>query len=355
MQRRAVHFGIGALGRGLVVPGLVDGGVPVAVADTDAVLVDRIRAAGGYALIAHGPQGATRREVPVALAFAVGRDDAALDRYLAGADFVTTAVRVDNLPRVVARLARVWTGPDAAVSPRAVVGCENVRGIGARLAALFAAEGVDPAAAGLVLPDCVVDRICAPGSDGLSVETETYREWAVGPELSSDVVGPDRVAEVDRLFLRKRYLVNTLADAATFLGAAKGHGTLHEAMRDVGILHRIEPLLALLRAHLQHRHGFCAPELADYQAISIARLGNTAIPRRIETVARDPWRKLAPDERFMQPIAEEHDAGEDVDPALTVIAAIVAAVEPDRAAAAARLAGIWAGTPLAPLLPRIVR
>lgn len=353
MQRQALHFGAGALGRGLVVPSLVEAGVPVAVADTDIALVDRIRAAGGYPLIAHGPSGVERRQVPVARAFALGRDDAALDGWLAGADFVTTAVRLDNLPRVVARLAGVWSGAGAA--RRAVIGCENLRGVGARLAGLFAAEGLDPTAAGLVLPDCVVDRICAPGADGLSVETETYREWAAGPELPPDFAGPARVAEIDRLFLRKRYLVNALADAAAFLGAAEGHAMLHQAMRDEEILARIEPLLALLRAHLARCHGFSPPDLADYQAVSIARLGNAGIPRRIDTVARDPWRKLAPDERFMQPLAEERAAGRDIGPALAVIAGIVAAVEPDRGAAAARLAGIWDGTPLAPLLPEVLR
>jgi mannitol-1-phosphate 5-dehydrogenase len=103
----------------------------------------------------------------------------------------------------------------------------------------------------------------------------------------------------------------------------------------------VAPLLALLRVHLVRVFGFEAREVADYQALSVARLGNPSISRRIETVARDPWRKFGPTERFIEPILAEFEAGQDVTDALAAMRTIVASVEPDPATAASFLSSSW--------------
>jgi mannitol-1-phosphate 5-dehydrogenase len=346
MDQISLHFGAGALGRGLILPLLGERQVPIAIADINTAVVDRIMAEGGYP-IAIFDRG--RREdvfVPVAQAFALGRDDAALDAFIAEADFVTTSVQIGNLGSVAKRLSSVWRSSGKS---RIVIGCENLRKVGAHIRSLFEAE--DSALAGRIFaPDCVVDRICSAAPPELLIETERYTEWVVEAADDPDFRGPDVARDVDRLFFRKRYLVNTLADAVSFIGVRKGHAYLHQAVTDPEILDRVAPLLALLRGHLIRVFGFGAEEIADYQALSILRLGNPSISRRIETVARDPWRKFGPTERFMEPLLAEFEAGEDVSDALSAMRAIIAGVEPDVAMAIWRLSSSWGSLAAHPLL-----
>lgn len=351
MGQISLHFGAGALGRGLILPMLAQRKVSLAIADTNIALVDEISARGGYpiAVLENG----TRQDIfiPVVHAFAIGRDDDDLNAFIAKANFVTTSVQVGNLPSVVARLASIWE--DNLLSPRTVVGCENLRKVGAHVKALFA--DIDAGLAGSIsCPDCVVDRICAASPSDLLVETESYTEWVTEFDGAPWFTGPDVAPDVDRLFFRKRYLVNTLADGVSFLGKAKGYSYLHQAINNHEILQRLEPVLTLLRTHLVRVFGFDAQELTDYQALNIRRLGNPAISRRIDTVARDPWRKFAPDERFMEPVLTEFDAGQDIDAAIPVLSAVIASAEPNAKRAAAHLQNAWKANVSHPVFRRLV-
>lgn len=340
MGQTSLHFGAGALGRGLILPLLAARQVPIAIADINPDVVDRIRSEGGYPIAIFDRGQRDSLFVPVNQAFALGRDDTALDAFIDAADFVTTSVQVGNLQSVVTRLARVWASSE---KQRTVIGCENLRKVGAHIQSLF--QLTDAGVAGHIFaPDCVVDRICAAAPPELLIETERYTEWVIESPTDPDFRGPDVARDVDRLFFRKRYLVNTLADAVSFIGMRKGHAYLHQAVTDPAILAIVEPLLALLRDHLVRVFGFGTQEIADYQALSIARLGNPSISRRIETVARDPWRKFGPQERFMEPILTEFDAGIDVSDAVGTMRTIISSVEPDPAMAASLLSTAWGAT-----------
>lgn len=345
MAQASLHFGAGALGRGLILPLLAERQVRISIADINTAVVDRIRAEGGYPIAIFDRGQRENVFVPVAQAFALGRDDADLDGWLAETNFVTTSVQIGNLGSVVRKLTAAWRASD---KNRTVIGCENLRKVGTYLHSLF--EGEDATLAGRIFtPDCVVDRICSAAPPELLIETERYTEWVIEAAGNPDLRGPDVAPDVDRLFFRKRYLVNTLADAVSFIGLRRGHAYLHQAVTDPEIVDQVAPLLALLRRHLIRVFGFGAEEIAEYQALSVLRLGNPSISRRIETVARDPWRKFGPAERFMEPVLAEFEAGEDVGDALFAMRAVIASVEPDPAIATALLSASWGALSTHPL------
>jgi mannitol-1-phosphate 5-dehydrogenase len=350
MAQTSLHFGAGALGRGLILPLLADAGVEISVADINSDVVDRIRATGGYPVAIFDRGQRDDVFVPVTRAFAIGRDDAALDAFLTEADFVTTSVQVGNLPNVVHRLTRVWKSSGRA---RTVVGCENLRKVGRHIKTLFQAANIDLSEQ-VLAPDCVVDRICSASPSKLLIETERYTEWAVEVPRQFAIKGPTLEEDVDRLFFRKRYLINTLADAVSFLGLRKGHVYLYQAIADEAIIDEVSPLLSLLRRHLVRVFEFGEREITNYQALSLERLGNRSIPRRIETVARDPWRKFGPAERFMEPLLAEANAGDDVTMVLKTMRSIIASVEPDRAIRDMKLAQSWGSSTTNPLFVELV-
>ena len=299
----AVHFGAGALGRGLVVPRLVEAGWSVTLVEPLPDLVQALQARNGYALeISDG----LRRDsawIEVAAAMHPEIDRAAVAKALADASLITTAVRKENLGTVAAQLADAWRHDSP--SERSIIACENVAKVDqVVLQALSDAGMSDRTMVQLNVPRTAVDRICA--SDWptyTSIQTEPYAQLAAA-KSATVIPGVEQVDDIDALFDRKRYLVNTLADAAAILGRARGYQLLSEAIQDQEIVADLTPLIDALIHHLVLRYGFATKDLAVYGVTSVRRLANASIPRRLDTVARDIWRKLQPDERFLAPLID---------------------------------------------------
>lgn len=292
---RAMHFGAGSLGLGLVVPTLTSGAFDVSVVDADQGLVAALEAAGGYVHEIHDAAGVSRAHVPVVHAMAAADRDAVLHA-LREADLVTTAVRLENLPRVAPLIAEAL---DAGGRGPLVIACENADRASSRLAALCGREG-DPR-----FLDATVDRICQTAwpAEPL-VRTERYHEWTVERRPTADpgaIAGVSIVAAIEPSFERKRYLVNTTADAIAFIGTAAGHTTLAGAASDGAVLERCRHAFDELRTLLRARFGVAESALEAYHRTAIARLAAPGIERALDTVARDLARKLGPRERFVEP------------------------------------------------------
>lgn len=308
-MQRSVHVGGGSLGLGLVVATLAEVGVAVTVVDADAALVAELDRRGGYDLEVHDGAAVRSSFVPLAGAVAVGDGSAALAKALAGAELITTSVRVPNLPSVAGMLAGAlpWSalGRGSGRGAPQIVACENLVGSSRTLAAAVpAVASWDDARRARVFLDAEVDRICQTAwPKRAAVTTEPFREWVVqDPEGAlAAVPAVHRVADLAPYFDRKRAFVNAVADACSFLGRAHGHRFLHEAVRDPRVRAATVGLERDLIRHVARWSEFGEVELERYAATSRERLANPGIGRLIETVARDLVRKLAPGERFVEP------------------------------------------------------
>ena len=348
---KAVHFGAGALGRGLVVPRLVDSGWTVTLVDASEPLVDGLRQAGRYALTVLDGAHVERRDIEVAAALALGRDEDGIAAALAEAELVTTSVRKENLPSALKVIASAWQRLGRADTVT-VLGCENVEHVDRLIRDGLVAAGLEATALPRI-PATLVDRICAAlPLPSLEIRTEPYAELAV-ERLGDGVTlpGPSVEADIDAAFDRKRYLVNSVADGSAFLGLPRGHAWLAEAAADAAIAELMRPLIEALVEHLEFVHGFSREALDDYLAVSRRRLANPAIPRRLDTVARDILRKLGPTERFMAPLIELAGRGRPIDAAARTVARIaeagLAAEQPSlgKAEIANKVRGLATGEP----------
>lgn len=299
----ALHFGAGALGRGLIVPFLVSAGYSVTLVDADVQLIAALERDGGYPLLEVRDDDAPPRQrfVPIRGARSLADTDgvrAAVDQ----ADLVTTAVRVENLPSVAAWMR---VGLAHRHAPATVIACENAY----RASRLLAAH-VGPSESTSFL-DAVVDRICQnewPVST--LVRAEQYAEWAVEASDNDEVPSSAaRVGAFDAYFDRKRYLVNTTADALAFLGNRAGYRYLHEAASDDDLLTFCQPGFAELRSLLRTTYAWSEADLAAYHARALKRLARPELARALDTVARDGSRKLDAEERFAAPALALLEAG----------------------------------------------
>ena len=113
-------------------------------------------------------------------------------------------------------------------------------------------------------------------------------------------------------FYRKRYLLNSYADAISFLALAKGKTYLYEAAEDEAIQKEVLPYMKLLMKLLHQTYGI-EPEESDMWFNRYRqRLSNPNIPRDLHSVARNLWAKLTIEERFVQPLLQLQQNGMDI-------------------------------------------
>ena len=328
MEKLAVHFGGGALGRGLVVPLLEQSGYEVVLVDVNDALLERVRADKGYDICLTDAEGGLRTaHVGMLDAISSVHDVDTLRGYLGRASIVTTAVRRENLRHVARSLVADATEESVG---KPVVCAENVEHAGELfgrcLRECATTERQTACAESIVAPSTMVDRICsATWPEGTLVNTETFHELLVDskvmPQTGVELIGV--TDSIDAAFARKRLLLNTFADASSFLGMQKGLSYLHEAIVDEEVQGELAPYLAMFDTLLERKYGYRADELASWRERYRTRLSNPLILRDISTVARDLWRKLGVEERFAWPLLELLDMGVDVEPGVAVLVDLI--------------------------------
>lgn len=314
-ENMVVHFGAGALGRGLVVPLLSESGKQVVLAETNETLLTQFNQNNGYTLHIRDEES---RDVFIRILDACSpvKEKNKLLEWLREAATVTTSVRRENLKYVAPVICEAWGNQNN--KQRCVICCENVEGVGSYFRELllsFARNDDERCRLNEVqIPDTIVDRICA-ADQNFEVTTETFHECSVDKHVTADT----RIALINSTdnirghFYRKRYLLNSYADAISFLALAKGKTYLYEAAQDEAIQKEVLPYMKLLMKLLHQTYGI-EPEESDmwfnrYQQ----RLSNPSIPRDLHSVARNLWTKLTIEERFVQPLLQLRKNGTNID------------------------------------------
>ncbi|MGX8833208.1 mannitol dehydrogenase family protein [Amedibacillus sp. YH-ame6] len=308
MKRKiVVHFGAGALGRGLVIPMFYYSHCQVVVADTDKRLISYLKNQRSYKLQISDDEKRPVEIIPIEDVISPLEDEEKLIKYLKECSIVSTSVRKENLIHVAKVLAKAWNDVD--VSEKMVVCCENVEGIGSYFKSLLL-ENVDEDKKAhfspLLIPDTIVDRICAVKENIEEIVSEKFHECSVDGEmvLNTNLEMIPAVQHIKAHFYRKRYLLNTYADAIAFIGKNKGHTYLYECAKDKELQLQIQPYIKLLMDVLYYQFDVSYQESQEWFDVYRNRLCNSKIPRNLDTVARNLWEKLNIGERFVCPLLE---------------------------------------------------
>ena len=323
---RAVQFGAGNIGRGLVGYVLRRSGYDLTFVDVVDEVVRHLNALGRYPvriLISGGERLETIDNVHALHA----ADVEAVVGAVAGAQLVTTAVGAGVLPAVADPIREgLRRHPAAAIN---VIACENLLGNSTRLRALVEGEAGSTVPAWAGFPDCVVDRIVTGSNDPqqqLAVTVEESFEFLVArggwvgdvPRIE----GVSFVEDLEPFRVRKLWLVNGLHAAVAYLGAHRGYRVIDEAMQDRVIRQIAEGAAAEAAAALRHRYpAFAREELSTYAGRSLARFRDPRLRDPIVRVARDPLRKLGAGERLCGPARAAVEAGLSARHLATAIAA----------------------------------
>jgi len=351
-QNLVVHFGAGALGRGFIVPILKESGMKVCLVDSNHEIIRLLKQDNAYCLnVSDEVPERQMQEIKIDSVFQSVDDSEDLMDALKRARVVTTSVRKENLVHIAGALAKAWQ--DGINDDRIVICCENIEHVSAFFRNLLqeAAENEDARRnlMNIKIPDVMVDRGCAQDpEDPLTVQVKRFYEIAVDKKELPDT-GIRLIPSVDNMetcFYRKRFLLNTYVDALSFIALDKGLITLYDAIHDKELTARMDPYMTAVKESLVLGWGMSSVEVEHWDQLYRDRNLNSAGNKRtLESIARDMWRKLEYEERFVKPLAVAAEYGVDIGEASKFLADLVSIEikrnEMDRNVALEQLKQMW--------------
>ena len=321
-----VHFGAGALGRGLVIPMLVDSEKEVVAVDTNEELLNQLKREKGYRLHISDDRNNPYPFISLKNALDSIKEKEKVIEQVRNANVVTTSVRRQNLKYVAPIIVEAWKKQDCRI--KQVICCENVENVGTIFKELL--ENCMSNKEELInlnqirVPNTIVDRICAMDSK-YNITSELFRECSVDAKIDPNT-GLKNIDSIDNLignFYRKRYLMNSYADSVSYCGLGLGFSYLYEATRSEKANEMVNSSILLYYELLEKKYSISKQESKRWFDLYRKRLSNPYIPRELNTVARSLWHKLTLTERFVCPLIELKELGIDVTEGLKTIATMI--------------------------------
>lgn len=338
-MKTVMHFGVGALGRGLTIPMLKKSDCRVIIVDAWDPIIEAIKDNNMcYKLFSvDAPEGLQHQLIKVDEAYSLNKDLDTIKRLLRENDTVTTSVIRENVINVAKLIAECWNTPDA--DGKMVLLCENIENANTFFKGLLkecaqSEEQLDNLMK-IKVPNTMVDRGCGKNpNDILEVITDEFIEICVDKKEVEDT-GIEYVPAVDNIesvFARKRYLVNTYADGMAFLGAKYELDSFSSVLTDERVQNIMVPFMGLVKKALVIGFNMSEEEVQMWGEKYISRFTKqikkteaqmVKQSRPFDNIARNMLRKLNLDERFVSPLIILLKHGEDISSALPLINDIV--------------------------------
>lgn len=311
---QAVVFGAGSVGRGFIGQLLCQSGYEVVFVDIDAPLIEALNARKSYTI--HLAENERRQQVTVGpVRGLLSSDAAAVTATLAEAPVGATAVGARALPHIAPLIARAVAQRMAAGNPQPLnlIVCENLPDAARYLRGLIEAHLNAEERAWLGehvgLVNAVIARMVPEPTPALRAQdpsaiiTEPYQELPVDRaawvgEIPA-IVGLAPRTPFAPYIARKLYLHNAAHALMGYLGYQRGHALGYEALNDA----TLQPIL--LGAMEESLRGLVAgygleeDALRDHVQTLWPRLANRGLADPVRRLARDPLRKLAPQDRLV--------------------------------------------------------
>ena len=312
---RAVIFGAGSVGRGLLGQLLCDAGWSVTFLDVDPLVVATLARDGGYRQVVLASGVSQERTVRPVTALDA-RDTAAAVAALVAADLAATSVGGRVLPAVADTLAEALRQRVAAGRPPLnVLLAENVHHCAAVMRGLLAERlpdlGPEALAANVGLLETSIGRMiplpdpALRDADPTLVRVEPYQflPYDAAAVLGQALDIPGLVADPSVPFAfygdRKLYVHNMGHCFVACLGRLLDLELVWQAIGRVELRHLVRAAMLESALALAGHYGVPAGPLVDHVDDLIHRFGNRALADTTERVARDLERKLATDDRLL--------------------------------------------------------
>jgi len=314
MTKPAVIFGAGNVGRGFLGQLFCESGYQVVFVDIDEPLIAALNTRRGYTIRLVQDDWSEEITVSPVRALHAGETDAVTGA-MAQASIAATAVGVRSLPHIaplvaggIARRAESSVG-----APLNIIVCENLKDAAATFRRMVCGH-LPPAyhdylRAHVGFVDTVIGRMVPPptpemrAQDPSLIVVEPYKELPVdrrgfvGPV--PEIVGLEPCENFAAYTARKLYIHNCGHAMLGYLGHLRGHTFGYEALDDPVIRPLYEAALSESKRGIVAAHGVDANWLEAHVADITRRFANRALGDTVFRLARDPRRKLGPEDRLV--------------------------------------------------------
>lgn len=313
-MKQAMMFGAGNIGRGFLGQLFSESGYMVNFVDVDQALLAALNQEGRYTIrlvtnessedVSVGPV----RGLPAS-------DREAVAQVIAEAEIGATAVGAGALKHVAPTLAAgiVRRADQGIKTPLNLIICENLKDA-ARLFRGMVENELPPGyhaylAEYIGFVDTVIARMVPPlppelqAQDPSLIVVEPYKELPVdaagfvGPP--PEIVGMQPVAPFAFYTERKLYMHNAGHAVLGYLGYQKGYVYGYEALQDPEIIAAVRGAMQESQQALEKKYDMAEGAITPYLEDAVARFHNRALGDTIFRLARDPIRKLAPNDRLI--------------------------------------------------------
>ncbi len=312
-QMSCVIFGAGKIARGFVGHLLYLSNIRFTFVEKADALADMINERGAYLVnILGSPEKNTVVKGAKAYKFSQREEIA---EAIAEADCVFDAVGGKNLMEIVPFLTsgiekRAQSNP----KPMNIVTCENWKQP-AEIIRSGVAESISPQYSeffrqNIGVTEAVIMRSAIEPTqdmlekDPLTVNVQDFWEFPFDAsrckaQMPAGMICLKPIYEFSGFLERKFYTYNSANATVSYMGALLGHRLIADAAHDPRILENLDGVYKETATALSRKHGFPFDEQWAFTRTSLHKLQDRNIVDYIERNARDPMRKLGPDDRLV--------------------------------------------------------
>lgn len=311
-MKKAVHFGAGKIGRGFIAELLYDSGYEIIFADVVQDMVDRINQTHCYSLFRIEHDYKEKVIANVSALSSITQQEEIVEA-VQEADIITTSVMATNLPKIAPLLAKALRRRyESGRAKLTVMACENaIMGTDILKNAiadtgLITAKELDMVG---VYPNTAVDRIVFDGihggKEGIEIgeayELAIERNKLIDPRREP-IANAEYTDNLEMVLQRKIYMVNCGHALSGYIGQARGYQTVQDALRDPAIRTEVTAAVLESAAALEKKYGYTHKELEEYMNVMmLKRFLTPGLSDPVTRVAREPIRKISPNDRIMGP------------------------------------------------------
>ena len=328
---KALHFGAGNIGRGLIGYLLNKTGYNICFVDANQGLIDRINNQQRYVIELLDENHTQETVSPVKGLHTSAHDD--IIHAIVEADFITTSVGVDNLHRIAPILSKgLLKRKKLNKLPIDVMANENTINASSKLKEeirkIVSEEEMNELSSSIGFPNSAIDRLSLSEerSEGDVALVEPYYEWIVNrSEMVNqdlpDLEGATYVSTLKPYIERKLFIVNMGHAATAYLAHVEGYPTIQRALQDPNLEEFLRATLHESARYFVHTYSMDAQELESFIEKTFARFKNENISDDILRVGRAPIRKLGSEERLIKPTVALSNMGLPIENITSAIAA----------------------------------
>ncbi|QHE50917.1 mannitol-1-phosphate 5-dehydrogenase [Pontibacillus sp. HMF3514] len=338
---KALHFGGGNIGRGLIGYLLNKTGFEVCFIDANQQLVDSINDYNNY-LVKLLDEDNTVESISPVRALHISSQAEVVNEIIES-DIITTSVGVNNLPKIAPIISKGLLERARLNKGKIdVIANENAINATSILREEIAKNVTDSEMASIQtfvgFPNSAIDRLSLSGetdeNDRGVALVEPYYEWVVN---KSEMVNPEILSLKDITFVeslkpyieRKLFMVNMGHATTAYIAFLEGYKTIQSALKDPIIERFLRETLNEVSGYFIQTYNVQISEMTEFIEQTLERFKNDNISDDIFRVGRAPIRKLGYNERLVKPLRSNYDLGLSIDNLTLAVAASLLFDNPD--------------------------